>query len=166
MTETEKAERRAKRTWVSLVVGLLGLQIVLGAVAINLATTDRSVAIVPDYHNVALNWDKENASRTLAGRSGWNLQVDLSDTVDESGMRHVGVSVHDNDDQPVDELKLNAVAFHHARGDDTIEFSLQSIGDGRYQALVPASRAGVWQFSFSFSIGEQTARVIQIVEAG
>lgn len=65
MTDTSttkgRAERNSKRIWVSLVVLLLGLQIGIGAIAISLATSDPSVAVVPDYHEAALNWDTDKA---------------------------------------------------------------------------------------------------------
>ena len=157
-------EHLAKRFWLSLVVLLLGLQLIIGFVAIRLATGDRSVAIVPDYHNAALNWDVEHASRTLSDRKGWALDIHVSEQADTTGKRAIRVSIIDQQGQSVDDLALKATAFHHARGNEAINFDLNPIGNGVYQALAPIGRRGIWELRLLFSIGEQSATLIRNVE--
>ena len=82
-----RLERRAKYVWLTFVVLLLGLQLTIGGFAIRLATADRSAAIVPDYHNAALNWDEDRESRSRVQQSGWDFRWQLSDTADASGNR-------------------------------------------------------------------------------
>ncbi len=78
--ELEQAERRARHFWVSLIVGLLGLQVAGGITAIFLSVGDPSMAIVPNYHQAALNWDvtsrpSVDATARLENRSNhWSSQ--------------------------------------------------------------------------------------------
>ncbi|QDT03836.1 FixH [Rubripirellula lacrimiformis] len=151
-------ERRAKRFWVSLVVGLLGLQLTIGGVAIYLATGDPTAAVIPNYHETALDWDTARRAGTAADRMGWEIQVSASDVVDDRGMRATDVLVQDQNGNPVDALAMTARVYHHARASDVVSFSLPSVGDGHYIALAPLSRPGLWQFEVSIDGADQLIR--------
>ena len=87
LKSTIEAERSAKRMWISLVILLFAIQISIGGTAIYLATGDPSVAVVPDYHTVALNWDAHHRARTAPERLGWKMNITASDVADTRGMR-------------------------------------------------------------------------------
>lgn len=142
----DRVERRAKRFWVSLVVLLLGMQLVIGGFAIYLATGDPSVAVVPDYHTAALNWDAAKQADLAAARMGWTVDVTTSDVADDRGMRATEVVVVDEAGTPVDTLRINVRAYRHARARDVKTFELPSVGKGRYLALAPVRQPGIWQF--------------------
>ncbi|MGB7328011.1 MAG: FixH family protein [Rubripirellula sp.] len=139
------AERSARRFWVSLVVVLLGLQLVIGFVAIRLATGDPTVAVVPDYHNQALDWDVTQRAMTAANRLGWSVEIEASDVSDGNGFRATEVSVTDQSGNPVDNLRIVGSVYHHARASDIERFELPSVGKGRYLTLAPMARPGLWQ---------------------
>ncbi|TWU55249.1 FixH family protein [Rubripirellula reticaptiva] len=149
--QTEKAksefaaERSARRFWVSLVVVLLGLQLVIGFVAIRLATGDPTVAVVPDYHNEALDWDMTRREVMAAERMGWSVEIEASDVSDGNGFRATEVSVTDESGNPVDDLRIVGSVYHHARASDIERFELPSVGKGRYLTLAPMARPGLWQ---------------------
>ncbi len=71
----QAANRSAALRWGSFVVGLLSLQVIGGIIAIMLATGDKSVAVVPDYHQKALDWDEHVAIRAASQRLGWNAEM-------------------------------------------------------------------------------------------
>lgn len=158
------AERRAKWMWVSFVVLLLGLQLVIGGIAIRLAVTDRTAAVVPDYHQASLRWDEQKESRQLLKRLGWDLQLWFSDTVDGGGNRALHIDLTDKNGQAVDQLEVSLTAFHHARGRDIINAKLAGVGNGRYQCLAPLEKKGLWDFDFAFNINGHAARVARTVE--
>lgn len=69
------ANRNAALRWGTFVVGMLGLQVIGGVTAIILASSDKSVAVVPGYHEKALHWDDEIAIQTASNRLGWVAEV-------------------------------------------------------------------------------------------
>ncbi|TWU47348.1 FixH [Rubripirellula tenax] len=154
-SDASKNERRAKRFWVSLVVTLLGIQLLIGFVAIRLATGDPSAAIVPDYHNAALNWDVSQRAITAADRMGWTVSIATSDVADARGMRATEISILDDQDQPVDDLRIMASIYHHARAANVQTFAIESIGQGRYLTLAPMQRPGLWQMELMIEGAEQ-----------
>lgn len=147
------AERRAKRVWVSLVVVLLTLQVLIGGVAIYLSTGDRSVAIVPDYHNAALQWDRTKEARTAAARLGWKLDLLPSDVADQRGMRAIELRVHDQHGAGVESLRVAGRVYHHARAGEVKNIEFRSIGAGRYLTMAPTPYAGLWQIDVSVAGG-------------
>lgn len=46
--------------WPGLILVLLGMQVILCAVAIHLALQAPGGEVVPDYHRKALEWDRRN----------------------------------------------------------------------------------------------------------
>ena len=162
--EQKKAERKAKRFWVSFVMLLLGLQLAIGAVAINLATGDSSAAVIPDYHTAALNWDATHKKRTALARMGWELTVQPSEVVDESGRRAVRVEVTDGNRVGVEGLRLSAQAYHHAHGRNIESFDFQSLADGTYQAIAPMNQSGLWQLELSFERDDEQFSVMRMIE--
>jgi nitrogen fixation protein FixH len=164
MNTKQIAERRAKRFWVTLVVTLLGIQLTIGAVAIRLATGDPSVAIVPDYHTTALNWDREQRVNTAANRLGWKISVEASDLADASGNRAMIVTVIDDSSRAADGLQVRGKAYHHALASDVRNFQFESIGEGKYQTLAPIGRAGLWQLDVAVDGAEEPMRLTKTIE--
>jgi len=158
------AERRAKLFWVTLVVLLLTLQVLIGAAAIYLSTGDRSVAVVPDYHRAALDWDNTKAANTAAQRLGWNLTLAASDVADGRGMRAMEIQISDAEQQPVDALRVNGRIYHHARGGEIETIRFRSIGDGHYLAMAPMARPGLWQVDVNVDGGPERISLSQTLD--
>jgi len=166
MTEAEiLAERSAKRFWVSLVLVLLTLQLIIGFVAIRLATGDQSVAVVPNYHQAALNWDQTKIARSAAKRNGYTLDLNVSDVADGRGMRAIELQVRDAGQQNVDKLQVSGHIYHHALASDVIPIEFRAIGDGRYLVLAPMGRKGLWQIELAIDGGVELMAMSEAVEA-
>lgn len=56
-----RAEKRAKRFWISLIVGMFVVQTTMCFIALRFATVEASMAVEPDYHMKALLWDERNS---------------------------------------------------------------------------------------------------------
>ena len=142
-------EKRAKRFWIALVLFLFVIQSTIMGLVIHLAIGDPSAAVVPDYHNAALNWDATRRRLEAADRLGWTVAFSASDVADESGKRAIELNIHDRSGQPVDALAVAGTLYHHAHANVVMPVELKSVGDGRYLGLVPAGRAGLWQLELN-----------------
>ncbi|MCA9158177.1 MAG: FixH family protein [Planctomycetales bacterium] len=145
--EQANLERRARRWWVSAIVGLLGLQVVVGVGSVLLAVGDPTVAIVPNYHQKALDWDASQRAAHLTEKLGWEVVPLVSLTSPETGKRLVRVAIRDRSDQPVSDLNLSAKVYHHARGSEVYELTFVETDAGYYEAMTSLVQPGMWQVS-------------------
>ncbi|MDV6029810.1 MAG: FixH family protein [Phycisphaera sp. RhM] len=153
----ESAERRAKRFWIALVVFLFVIQSTIMGLVMHLAIGDPSAAVVPDYHNRALNWDATRRTLEAADRLGWQVSFEASDVADGRGMRALELKLVDRDGQPLDGLLVSGQLYHHARAGDVRPITLRSVGEGKYLALAPAAEAGIWQLEIKIDGGSEPA---------
>jgi nitrogen fixation protein FixH len=142
-----QAERKAKRMWVSLVVLLLGIQLLIGYVSIRLATGDPTVAIVPNYHEEALKWDQTKAALSAPARLGLEPELEVSTTADGKGFRAIVFALRDADGRPVTSLDVVASVYRHARASEIQNVSLSQIGEGRFMATLPMPQTGLWHIN-------------------
>lgn len=139
-----KAERKARRFWVSLVVTFLGLQVVIGVMSVRLAIGDSAAVIVPDYHTTALNWDAHRRRQTAADRLGIKVVVKPSEIADGQGNRAIEVLVSDRDSKAMTGVVLSGRLYHHAAAGDAVKVSFEDAGDGRHVSLAPMAKPGSW----------------------
>jgi len=147
----EDRELFAKWKWVGLIVGLLGLQVVVGGVAIFLATSDPSHSVVPNYHQQALESDKVLATRQVSQRLGWTWTIMPGQQTDSTGKRQLIVNLQDSKTQPITEAHLAIQLWHHARGNSRQNITLSPVPSkpGWYQGEALIDRAGLWQVDLS-----------------
>jgi hypothetical protein len=112
-TQQHDANRRAAIRWGAFVVGLLSLQVAGGAFAIFLATSDESVAVVPNYHQQALNWDQHVALRNASTKLGWNAAMSQFDG--ETGVAGLRIHLRNRDGGPVEIESGEIEIYRHAR---------------------------------------------------
>lgn len=142
------AEKRAKRFWIALVVFLFVIQSTIMGLVMHLAIGDPSSAVVPDYHNRALNWDESRRIHEAVGRLGWQVTFAASDVADDRGMRAIELNVVDGSGNAVDDLLISGKLYHHARAGELSTIQMKSVGQGRYLTLAPVGRPGLWQLEF------------------
>lgn len=153
-------ERRARRFWVSFIVALLGLQIVLGGISIYLAVGDPSVAIVPNYHQAALNWDSTRRAHQLFDRLGWDMRCRVEPVVVSGGeqRRAISIMIRDQHGKPISELNLNGLVFHHARGSEIFGLAWQEAAPGIYTSDTALVQSGLWQLDLQIEGEHGVAR--------
>lgn len=154
-------ERRARWTWTAVIVGFLGMQVALGGTAIFLATSDPSMAVVPDYEKKSLAWDDELAMRAVGRKLAWQVAIDLDPQADAKGQRMVRLVVTDRDGAPVAGAAANLQLYHHARAGEVLEPKLREAVPGVYQGLAPIHRPGLWQFSLDLRRDSERFRYSQ-----
>lgn len=155
----QAAERRAKRFWVTLVVGLLSMQLIIGYVAIRLAIGDPSVAIVPNYHEAALNWDQHRAALTAADRLGLVTDLEISKVADSQGLRAILFCVKDDGGHSIANLQVTATVYRHARAAEVQTVPLADVGDGIFMATTAMAQAGLWQVELDVEGAAEPIRV-------
>lgn len=144
-TQTAEANRRAAWRWGGFVVGLLGLQVAGGIFAIMLATGDKSVAVVPDYHQKALQWDKQVALQEASKQLGWTLSVDVTSTRQE----HPGMTLllADRNGAPVILDQGEIQIYRHVRASDVRSVALPKGTTGPIELTDCFTSPGLWQVS-------------------
>lgn len=147
--EPVRAERRARRFWASMVVGLLSAQVVGGIATVYLATSDSSFSVVPNYYQAGLNWDVTKRNRDLFTSLGWNCQVTVSESDSELKHRSVLIQLRSETDQPVAGLKVKGQIYHHARGNDVHELQFDQATPGDYVASIQLAQGGIWQVNLT-----------------
>lgn len=147
LTAAEQAnlERRARRWWVSGIVSLLGLQVFIGIGSVILAVSDPTVAIVPNYHQKALDWDASQRAANLTGKLGWQVTPIVGQVSGDSGQRLVRVSIQDQRGRPVSDLNVSAAVYHHARGSEIYNLNCVETDAGYYEGTTSLTQAGMWQ---------------------
>lgn len=135
------ANRSAALRWGGFVVGLLSVQVLGGVFAIYLATGDPSVAVVPDYHEKALNWDEQIELQKQSAELNWNVQLNV--TPAEAGQSLV-MQIKDDDGGFVRIKSGSVQIYHHARAGAVLRVPVSSPGE---PIVVKDcfSRSGLWQ---------------------
>lgn len=146
---SDSNERRAKRFWVSLIVGLLGLQVLAGIGTVYLATNDPTVAVIPNYYQAGLDWDVKRRSLNQFQALGWQCEVQIDSVDTELQQRTFKVLVRDSNALPVADLRVTAKVYHHARGTDVHRLILDQTQPGEYVAIARLIQAGLWQVDLS-----------------
>mgnify|MGYP001555754167 CR=1 FL=1 len=137
------ANRRAAIRWGSLVVGMLTLQVILGVVAITLATSDQSAAVIPDYYNKALAWDEQRAQREASQSLNWQLEfVETNYGKVGSGLQ---INIRNEQNQPVQIQSGSVQLYRHARAADVVVAPIAKADDGIIEVASCFPHLGVWQ---------------------
>lgn len=152
-------ERRAKRFWTVLVLLLLGIQLSIGFVAIRLSVGDPSLAIVPNYHQAALNWDEHRSAHTAIHRLGLDSRLEVSKHADTSGRRAVMFQLLDRHGQSIPGLKVTATIYHHARAAQSQTIGMEDVGKGIFMVSTFMPRDGLWQINLEIHGAPEPLRV-------
>ncbi len=143
--DRDTANRRAAWRWGSMIVGMLTLQVAGGIVAIVLATGDESVAIVPNYHQKALNWDDEVALRNASARLGWVAEMNPTDG--PSGTAGLAVRLRDQNGQLVEIESGSIEIYRHARAANVHRVRIPELSAGAIDLSECFDFGGLWQVS-------------------
>jgi nitrogen fixation protein FixH len=144
----QQAERRSRLLWISVIAGFFLVHGSVLIVGIVLATSDPTHAVVPNYHQQAMEHDKVLAERQASERLGWTWTISL----DSGG---VMVQLNDVQGRQVEHALINIDLCHHARGNQHRRVQLRAIAGqpGCYRGEVKLERSGVWQIDLDVQRG-------------
>jgi nitrogen fixation protein FixH len=143
LADHARLERKARRFWVSLIVGFLGLQVVIGFFSLYVAVGDPSAAVIPNYHQSALDWDVKQRAQQMLVQLGWEISVVATPV--QNGERSLQVMILGKNGQRIEHLNVSGKVFHHARGEELHKLRLKETDPGLYIASIPLERRGLWQ---------------------
>ncbi len=149
-----RAERHACFLWTSFILLLLGGSISMWIYAAVLAVSDPSMAVVPDYHEKALQWDQHLAIEKASRELGWTIAVVPGATV-SNGQRELTLFVRDAQAQPVHAATGSVRLYHHARGKQVLRSELTETDAGAYRCTVDMHRAGTWHIEVTLQRGQE-----------
>jgi len=133
--------------WPISVVVILGASVVANFWLLRIANSDPSVAITADYYQKAVHWDDELAQRKHNDDLGWRLTPALAPGARDHGSM-LDVSLRDRDGAPLAGARIAVVAVHNTMASRPEAVTLSDEGAGRYQALLPVARRGLWELRF------------------
>lgn len=139
--------------WVGLICVLLGSTVVFHGALLVFSLVDPSFAVVPDYEGKAARWDEAKRELEKSRALGWT--VDLKTRPAGPGYVEVSVDVFDRYGKPVRASEAQVEAFHNARASERLGDRLTRTEDGRYIALMPLGRPGLWEFRLTFERGSE-----------
>lgn len=146
----QQLERRSRLLWCSVIVGFFLVHGCVLIVGIILATSDPTHAVIPNYHQQAMEHDKILAERQTSERLGWKWTI---------AMEHGGVVVQLSDagGRPVENANISIDLCHHARGNQHRRVNLLPVANqpGRYRGEVQINRTGVWQIDLDAQRGAE-----------
>ncbi len=132
-----------RNLWPLLPVGLLLMMAVTQGVLITSAAGGD--AVETDYYRKAVDWDAHMAQEETNRALGWQLQLDAKPA--RTGAFLLTVSLDDAVGRGITDAQVDVEAFANARSDDRVTLTLKP-HNGHYQAELPVSSFGLWEFRF------------------
>jgi nitrogen fixation protein FixH len=120
-----------------------------------IAVSDPSMAIVPDYHEKALQWDKHLELQRATNALGWTVAIVPFPADDSAGRRELTLFVRDRNAQPVSGAKGQLRLYHHVRAGSAVTVPLTESDPGSYVCLVTMARAGLWQMEITLDRAQE-----------
>jgi nitrogen fixation protein FixH len=156
-TTEQQQERRAWLQWGGLIAGFFVVQFSMSIVAIVLATSDPTHAVIPNYHQQAMAHDKVLSARQASERLGWRWTIALETSSSSSAMNSFTVQLKNQQGQPIEQALVSVDLCHHARGNQRQRVCLTPVENqpGVYRGVGQLSKTGVWQIDMDAQRGEE-----------
>jgi nitrogen fixation protein FixH len=139
-----------------LITGLIGIHIVSVVTMVIVATHDRSFAVEPDFYQKGLHYEQTLDQRRENSRLGWTAKVEVSRPLSGSNARSVVCRLSDRDGQPLNDAKIDMVAFAHLRASRAQSCVLFPQDSGRYVVSLAFDDPGIWEFRLVVTRGKDT----------
>lgn len=148
-------ERRSRLLWIGLIAGFFLVHGSMMIVGIVLATRDPTHAVIPNYHQQAMEYDKVLADRQASERLGWKWSITLESGHTTSSTNSFIVQLRDTKGQPVVDAQVAVDLCHHARGNQHRRVRLLPVTGqpGQYRGETRLDRSGVWQIDLDVQRG-------------
>lgn len=149
--DTVKQERRSWLLWTGVIGVFFVVQITLGISAIVLANSDPTHAVIPNYHQQALDHDRVLAARQSSERLGWKWTISIDDPKSAIAKRGFTIQLKDGQGKAVESADVAVELCHHARGNNIQKIRLTPIPQqpGAYHGEALLERSGVWQIDLN-----------------
>lgn len=126
------------------------------------ANNDPSFAIEPDYYRKAVAWDSTASERRVSAALGWSAPMTMVRTGNGVALR---TTLRDADGTPLTGATITAHLFPIARSQRIDSVAMLESAAGRYDAVLPEARAGLWEVRLTVTHGTQRWAAVERVEA-
>lgn len=130
--------------WPWIIAALLIATVAGQGVMLYAAASDPTFAVEPDYYKKAVDFDEVIAQETANQRLGWvaNAEIGARATAGAEFSLHLT----DSKGAAVAGARVAVVAISNLNGERHVSAALADRGDGRYAAILPLDRDGLWEF--------------------
>jgi len=142
--------------WPIFLTSLIGIHIASVVVMVIVATHDSSFAIEPDWYQKGLHYDQAVQQQRENRRLGWSIKLDVGRPLTGTNQRSVSCMVLDQAGKPVENAKVDLVAFAHLRGSNRTSSVLLPHGGGAYQGTLAFDDPGTWEFRLVITRAAET----------
>jgi len=132
--------------WIGLVIGLLGMNISVGAALVYFAHSDPSHAVEKDYYEKALAWDDHRKQLARNEALGWSVKIEAPRFEMPVRQRDIRLEIRDSEGNRIENAAIEAVAFHNARAGAEHNVDFTAVPEGGYIGSLRLTRPGWWQF--------------------
>jgi nitrogen fixation protein FixH len=130
--------------WPWFVVGALGFTVAVNVVMMIAASSDANGSVVePDYYRKAVAWDQAMERAAESARLGWRTTATLHRVSADSA--RLIVTVTGASAMPLRGARFTAELIHNVDAAHPLRAVLAESAAGRYEALVPLRRTGMWE---------------------
>jgi nitrogen fixation protein FixH len=142
--------------WPIFLASLISIHIVSVVVMVTVATRDRSFAVEPDAYQKGLHYEQTAQQQRENVRLGWSVQLDVGRPLLGTNRRELSCKILDRTGQPVENAKVDLVAFAHLRASNRTSSVLLPRGAGQYGNTLACEDPGIWEFRLEITRGPET----------
>jgi len=147
-------EKLAQFLWTGFILSFFLIQAVIWTFAISITATDSSHAVIADYDQKAIDWDKNQELRRSSQRLGWAVKLDVAADGDIMSRRELTLRLADKNGHPIQNAVISVDAFHRARAANKQSLEFEESDPGIYRAVIEIRKSGQWQFSGNATLGQ------------
>lgn len=140
----------------AVVLGLLGGHVLFIMIAITVATSDRSFAVVPDYYQKAVDHSSRQAALLASSELGWVVELKPAGSATAAGQRELVLTLTDHDGEAIRDAVVHVSGYHLARAGEPQAIDMTETTPGRYAGSSAITREGFWWFELSVQHGDTT----------
>ena len=151
-TASKITERRAARFWTLFIVGLMGINLGVAAIAIWMAAGDPSFRPMPEYGEHAIDWQARKNLQAQSDALNWKTSVERSLTP-----QGIVIQMEDANGEPVVGCTGSIHAYHFTRANAHQKVNVSPVPDrpGLYLAPMDVSLDGRWQVTVELERGPE-----------
>ncbi|MES2305539.1 MAG: FixH family protein [Gemmatimonadota bacterium] len=140
---------RKDRIWPTIVITVLGANVVLGIVLARVANSDSHFAVEPDYYRKAVGWDSTMAQGSRNHALGWQVIPHIG-PVASRGTTPLELEIRDATGEPLVGATVSVDAMAVAYANDAEQRDLPATAQpGHYAAPVNMAHTGLWEYRVS-----------------
>lgn len=157
------ASRERGWYWPLLIVALLVGQMSIVLTGVWIASSDKSVAVEPNYYEKAVKWDDQARQAQRNQELGWGVAIRVSDRFDGLHERHLVCELKDRDGNAVTGANLEIEAFANVRSAERVKGTLRPNDASEYEGELPIIRDGLWEMRIRATRGDDVFTAVKSV---